>query len=217
MHRDEFLSRVETAIATSVLPDLPAVPEELPSVETDDLVDVFRASLLAVNGVFHGPMSRNGAPRSIAGIAAGHGCESFVAWDDLPVSGVASALTSAGLDRVGHDVPQEGRLEHQLDYLDLDLGITGSIAGLAESGSVVLSHGPGRPRMASLIPEVHVALVEVRSLYWTLSHWAQGYPEAVNETANLVLVTGPSRTGDIEQTLNLGVHGPRHLHVVMVR
>ena len=202
---------------TASLPEPPVVAESLPELEPEDLTALFRERLQLVDGVVHGPVSRHGAPVVVAGIAAGHGCESFMAWDDLPSPGVASELTSEGLTRISHDVPGAGRSEHQMQYMPLALGVTGALAGLADSGSLILSHGEGRPRMASLIPEVHVALLEVTELDRTLSHWAHRRPALVADTANLVIVTGPSRTGDIEQQLNLGVHGPRHLHVVLVR
>ena len=71
--------------------------------------------------------------------------------------------------------------------------------------------------MASLVPEIHVALLETKLLNRTLAHWSSKHSDVVAETANLVLVTGPSRTGDMELQLNLGVHGPRHLHVVLIK
>ena len=217
MEADKFLSRVARAVETAELPQPPSVPEALPESDADELVDLFRQRLLAVHGVFHGPMGKHAVARAIVGIASGHGVRSFISWDDLPVSGIASALTASGLERVSHRMEESNRRDHQLGYAELDLGITGAIAGLAESGSVALSHGPGRPRMASLVPEIHVAVLNERDLFWTLSEWAHTHPQAAGETANLVLVTGPSRTGDIEQVLNLGVHGPRHVHVVMIR
>jgi L-lactate dehydrogenase complex protein LldG len=64
---------------------------------------------------------------------------------------------------------------------------------------------------------IHVALVRAESIFRSLAQWADEVPDAVVETANLVIVTGPSRTGDIEQHLNLGVHGPKHLHVVLIK
>lgn len=217
MDRDAFLARVGQAAMTAVLPESPSVPERLPDVEVEDLVTLFRERAQAVDGVVHGPVGRHGAPVVVSGIAAGHGCQTFMAWDELPSPGVASALTAEGLERIPHDVPNGDRLSHQLGYLPLTLGVTGALAGLADSGSLVLSHGPGRPRMASLVPEVHVALLEVASIDQMLAHWAHKHPEAVSDTANLVMVTGPSRTGDIEQALNLGVHGPRHVHIVLIR
>lgn len=217
MERDSFLTRVGQASLVTRLPDPPQVPRDLPELEDVDLVDLFRSRVQAVNGVIHGPVTRHGAPRAVAGIATGHDAKSFMAWDDLPASGVASALQTAGMERVDHYVPREERLEHNLTSVDLDVGVTGADAALAESGTLVLAHGEGRPRMASLAPEIHIALLEVSLIERTLAHWAHENPRLAGETTNLVFVSGPSRTGDIEQQLNLGVHGPRHLHVVMIK
>lgn len=199
----------------ATLPRPPDVSERLPDLDPVDLVGLFRARAQEESVVVHGPVGRHGVPRAVAGIAAGHACQTYMAWDDLPAPGVTSALT--GVERVEHRVPEDGRIPHQLAYQTLDLGVTGADAGLAESGSLVLLHGEGRPRMASLIPEVHVALLDVGLIERTLVHWAHRYPATVLESANMVFVTGPSRTGDIEQQLRLGVHGPRHVHVVMFR
>ena len=217
MDRDTFLASVGQSAMAASLPDSPDVPERLPDMDPMDLQSLFRERAQDIDAVVHGPVGRHGVPRAVAGIASGHQCRSFMAWEDLVVSGVASALTAAGLSRVSDEVPIEGRLDHQLAYHDLDLGVTGAVAGLAESGSVVLSHGRGRSRMASLVPDVHIALLEITVLERTLAHWAHKRPEAAEDTTNLVIVSGPSRTGDIEQQLNLGVHGPRHMHIVMIK
>lgn len=217
MERDRFLDRVSQATLHSRLPDPPRAGIDLPELAAVDLVALFRARAQEVSAVVHGPVSRHGVPRAVVGIAAGHEASTFLAWDDLPASGVSSALQAAGMERLDHEVGEEGRLERNLSYLGVDVGITGATAGLAESGSVVLVHGAGRPRMASIAPEIHIALLEVERIDRTLAHWAHEYPHFAADTTNLVLVTGPSRTGDIEQQLNLGVHGPRHVHVVMIR
>ena len=215
--RDLFISRVGKAAMSARLPDAPKVESDLPTLVPQDLVNLFRERAQKVDAVVHGPVSAHGAPKTVAGIASGHGAGTFMSWDSLPAPGVVSALASSGLDRVSHDVPEDERIEHQLGYYDLDLGITGAQAGLAESGSIVLLHGEGRPRMASLAPRVHVALLDISFMHRTLAHWAAQRPGLVGETANLVVVTGPSRTGDIEQQLNLGVHGPRNVHIVLIK
>lgn len=217
MDRDLFLGRVGKAAMTAKLPESPRVKAELPTMEPQDLVALFRERAQKVDAVVHGPMSAHAVPKTVVGIASGHESRSFMSWDTLPAAGVVSALASTGLERVSHDVPEDGRTDHLLGYYDLDLGITGAVAGLAESGSVVLLHGEGRPRMASLVPRIHVALLDISVMHRTLTHWVSRHPELVGETANLVVVTGPSRTGDIEQQLNLGVHGPRNVHVVMIK
>lgn len=216
MDRDAFMSRVGRSAMRGSLPPPPLVAERLPDLPAEDLVSLFRDRAQQVDAVVHGPVSRHGAPKAVVGIAAGHGCRSFLAWDDLPSPGVPGALTSAGVERVEHHVPGDGRAEHLLGYRDVDLGVTGADAGLAESGSIVLSHGSGRARMASLIPEVHVAILHVGLIERTISHFAHRHSDWVSDTTNLVVISGPSRTGDIELQLNLGVHGPRHLHVVLI-
>lgn len=215
MEREAFLSRVGRASMTAELPSSPAVPAELPDYPPADLVALFRNRAQAVNAVVHGPVSRHGAPVTIAGIVTGHGARTFVSWDSLPASGVPGALTAQGLRRLEFGLTHEDR--DLSAFTSLDVGVTGSTAGLAESGSLVLEHGPGRPRLASLLPEIHVALIDVDTISTTLAHWASKNPETAAKTTNLVIITGPSRTGDIEQQLNLGVHGPRHVHIVLVR
>jgi L-lactate dehydrogenase complex protein LldG len=215
--RDSFLTRVGRASLTSQLPESPPVSADLPELPPADLLALFRSRSQTVNSVVHGPVTRHGVPRAVIGIVTGHNATSFMAWDELPAPGVTSALQAAGVERVDHFVPSGSRIEHNLGYRDVDVGITGAEVALAESGSIVLVHGEGRPRMASLVPDVHIVLLEIGRLDRTLAHWAQQNPTLVTETTNLVLVTGPSRTGDIEQQLNLGVHGPRHVHIVMIK
>lgn len=216
MDRDAFLSRVASGVIKAELPPDPQVPTDLPVLESVDLLELFRSRSQSVNAVVHGPVTRHSAPRAVVGIAGGHNINSFIAWDELPVPGVSAALASQGWDRVVAD-PEASPRDQAAALAGADLGVTGASIGLAESGSVVLSHGPGSGRLISLLPEVHVVLLHVDAIHRTLAHWAQEYPEEVEATANLVIVTGPSRTGDIELQLNLGVHGPKHVHVVLIK
>ena len=97
------------------------------------------------------------------------------------------------------------------------IGITGCYAAIAETGTLVFLTGAQSPSASFLLPETHVAIVRVDQIVpgmeeafarIRIEHGA--LPRAVN------LVSGPSRTGDIEQTIVLGAHGPRRLHVVLV-
>ena len=93
------------------------------------------------------------------------------------------------------------------------VGLSSADAALAATGSLIISSGPGRSRLATLLPPVHVALVPALRLTADIFTWAaarQGdYP------ANLTLVSGPSKTADIEQTLAVGVHGPKRLVAIL--
>ena len=70
--------------------------------------------------------------------------------------------------------------------------------------------------MASVIPLVHIAVLPASRIYRSLTDYLVAEPGVVDQGANVVAITGPSRTADIEQELNLGVHGPGHLHVIVV-
>jgi L-lactate dehydrogenase complex protein LldF len=94
------------------------------------------------------------------------------------------------------------------------VGVTGALAGIAETGSLLLVSGAGQTLTASLLPEIHVAVLKMSRLVPTLAD-ALRRPEVRTAPAG-VIITGPSRTADIEMTLTIGVHGPGELHVFLV-
>ena len=102
-----------------------------------------------------------------------------------------------------------------------DLGITGVDYAIAETGTCVLVPRPGVSRVVSLLPPIHVAIVEPDQVYESLDDlfalrrlaFLQGRG---NMGSYLSLISGPSRTGDIEQTIVVGVHGPVEVHMVIM-
>lgn len=107
-----------------------------------------------------------------------------------------------------------------------DVALSSADAALAETGTLVVSSGPTRSRLATLLPPLHVALLPTSRLTTDLFTWiverAGGTPAGQQEEtvtgrlpANLTLISGPSKTADIEQTLSIGVHGPKRLIVIL--
>jgi L-lactate dehydrogenase complex protein LldG len=92
--------------------------------------------------------------------------------------------------------------------------LTGALAGVAETGTLVLPSGAGRPQTASLLPEVHIAILKAEDIYETLQEVLE--LREVHQASVVDLISGPSRTADIEMTLTIGVHGPREVHVFCV-
>jgi L-lactate dehydrogenase complex protein LldG len=215
VERDAFLAQVRAARAAALLPPHPTDDPGLlvPDLELGDLADMFTARLQEAEGVVHRMPDVRNASAQVQEIARQYDVQTFMSWDGL--AEVDGALTAAGLQRIDGTVPAGDRLAHQSGYSELDLGITGAEAGFAESGTMVLRSGPGRPRMASLIPLVHVALLRVGDLHRSLSHWAEANARGIADAANVVFITGPSKTGDIEQHINVGVHGPRYVHILL--
>jgi L-lactate utilization protein LutC len=130
--------------------------------------------------------------------------------------GLAEALTAAGLT-ILTQAPETARSDsHRRTLATADVGLTGAAAGLAETGSIVVTSGPGRGRLASLLPPVHVALVRRSSIVGSLPELLNARPDLITAGANFVCITGPSRTADIEHVLARGVHGPKDVHVILV-
>lgn len=90
-----------------------------------------------------------------------------------------------------------------------DVGISGVRVALAETGSVLVDSGVGRSRLATLLPPVHVALVPTSLLTSDIFTWTANRGADWRPPANMVFVSGPSKSADIEQTLAVGVHGPK--------
>ena len=218
MEREAFLSRVRSAIDPTKLPDAmetdpgPLVPD-LPLVDPSER---FADALKAVSGTLH----VGEGLAAIDDIVERYGPGRFLAWDEqeLSITGGAQRFLDAGCDLTDGTVPSsaQGRLAHQQEYFDVKYGLTGAEAAFAETGSVVLRSGSGRPRMASLIPLIHVVLLPVDRIYRSPMHWLVEPESDAAGAANVVYITGPSRTADIEQKLTLGVHGPRELHIILV-
>jgi L-lactate dehydrogenase complex protein LldG len=98
------------------------------------------------------------------------------------------------------------------------VGLSHAFAGIAETGTLALVSGPDNPTTLNFLPETHIVVVEASSIvgdyetFWTNLRAAYG-EGAMPRTVNFI--TGPSRSADIEQTLLLGAHGPRALHIVI--
>jgi L-lactate dehydrogenase complex protein LldG len=93
-------------------------------------------------------------------------------------------------------------------------GISEALYGLADTGSVVLAASKDEPRSRSLLPAVHVSLLREDRILGGLEELFEAV--SGNLPSALAIVTGPSRSADIEQRLTVGVHGPGEVHVVLL-
>jgi L-lactate dehydrogenase complex protein LldG len=179
----------------------------------------FRAALESLAGVVHEAGSVSEIADIVHGLAQRLGTTSLLAWTDeaMGIPGLTDALAVRGLKAVVPDIPQTGasREARLAELAALPLGLTGADAGLAETGSVVVATGPGRSRMASLLVPVHVAVLRVDRLVNDVAVLLATRGDLVAAGSNLVCITGPSRTADIEHTLSRGVHGPGEVHVIL--
>ncbi len=97
------------------------------------------------------------------------------------------------------------------------VSVTGALCGIAETGTLMMASGPEHPTTLNFMPETHVVVLRADQM---VGAYEEGFDlmrargSTLPRTVNLI--TGPSRTGDIEQKIELGAHGPRRLHIVIV-
>ncbi len=97
-----------------------------------------------------------------------------------------------------------------------DIGITSADYALAATGTLVMLAGPSNPRLVSLLPPAHIAVLPVSSILSDMDELMLTLPDPASLSSSMVFITGPSRTADIEQMLVRGVHGPGEIHAILV-
>ena len=118
------------------------------------------------------------------------------------------------IERFAENARAAGFLVHRSAAPEIPgAGVSRALCGLADTGSVVLAASSEEPRARSLLPDVHVSLLREADV---LPDLAALFAQLGGELPSaLAIVTGPSRSGDIEQKLVVGVHGPGEVHVVL--
>lgn len=158
---------------------------------------------------------------SAKGVRLQTGQEKLVlAWepDALPLDHLAESLADMGLNLFTPASLTDKQSREEARHIRY--GLTGVEAAFASTGSMLVATGPGAFRSASLLPLRHIALIPLTRLYSTLEAWLaerrdDNLDRYVRSHPNLTLITGPSKSGDIEMNLTLGVHGPKFVHAIL--
>jgi L-lactate dehydrogenase complex protein LldG len=176
------------------------------------LVETFKQQLESVGGhciVVSDESELTTALKHVVGEIEANGLETRrVALSDSPLLGVIMR----DLEAQGHEIAVTPPAS---DLFQFDIGITSAQAAIAETGTLVLEQARERNRLVSLLPPVHIAIVNAGDICATMS---EAITRARNESATssaITFITGPSRTADIELTLTIGVHGPKELYVIV--
>jgi L-lactate dehydrogenase complex protein LldG len=183
------------------LPD-PPVPQSSIHQTPEQLISQFREELETLGGKFVHCVEPE-LPARILALLGEWDVHTVMTWEDphLP-EGLVDALREQGID-----------VQHKPDP-EIRVGITGSTAGIAETGTLVVTSGKGKHQSTSLLPEIHIAILHAADLQKNLEK-ALSLPK-VRDAAAVSLISGPSKTADIEMTLTIGVHGPGEVIVFLI-
>ena len=114
-------------------------------------------------------------------------------------------------------VPYEGDIgAFKEDLFQIDAAITSTVGGIAETGAIILWPDAKEPRLMSLVPPIHIAVLEADKIFNSFDEVMQAQKWPQKMPTNAILISGPSKTADIELTLAFGVHGPKELIVLIL-
>lgn len=196
-----------------------------PFVASDlDLVEQFRSELEALRAHVHVCDNPADAVEQVLALLEQAGARNALAWapEQLPLPGLVEALAATGVTLADGQVLGADRAALYAELEPAPAGISGVDAAIAESGTMLVVSGQGRGRLASLIAPMHIALLPeeciVRTLPDAFDRLSNTFGAGLfRDRSNVTLITGPSRTADIELSLTLGVHGPREIHAVVIK
>jgi len=201
--REAILGRVRQAQRTGRIPAAQSVPAaERRSASPDACLARFLAELSALGVGYFVEPSAEAVRERVRAIVGGR---RVFSWDgDRLPYGVGDVLPGAV---TGSD-PRDWQAA-------AEIGVTGCDGAIAETGSLVMLSGAGKPRAASLLPPEHLAIVRRAEVRFSMAEIFDERAADIAAAANCTFITGPSRTADIELTLTLGVHGPGKVVVIV--
>lgn len=216
--RERILTRLRAKNAVMPLYRNPLAPDETDWLKQqppiDDLAARFTAEQQAVGGEVRAFDHWDALAAVLPVWLQQHQVRSVITGTEPRLAPLTESLQKhGGFTLRTYDRPLE---EQKEDLFQTDCGITTSRGGIAETGSVILVPTPEEPRLLSLSVSVHLVVVEKDKLLSSLSEFVRTGEYQEKVPTNLVLVSGASRTADIELILVVGVHGPRIFLVAVV-
>ena len=240
--RERFLDRMRAAVrawsqpavhhAAATTPSLgeptPTRPAAAPTTVSDgDQVALFCAMLTAAGGHAHRVVTTDAAVQTALDLAQARGVRQVVLTRHPELVRFPLAFVTAGVTVtvVGFapgetPTPQQRAVQREI-MARADLVISGADYAIAETGTIGMVAGPHNPRTATLLPPVHIAILDPVNLVPSMADLVARFKsehlrDGRLDISSLTFITGPSRTGDIEQTLSVGVHGPGEVHVIVL-
>jgi len=215
--RERIFAKLRPAVAAGEFnvpsPELPPRPEWTQTEKVEKLKTLMEAVRSEVHAV-----KAEAWTDALKALARRRGFKTMLYAPGTPVGDAVKQAWSEGSGGLPALRTYEGTIENYKDTLfhDTDVGITSTLGGIAETGALILWPDAAEPRLMSLIPPIHIAVLEADKIYGTFAEAMEtmAWPERM--PTNALLISGPSKTADIEMTLAFGVHGPKELIVFIL-
>jgi len=214
--RGAFVARLRARLAGDIppnpahpmIPPLDGVPLVRSSrLDPDDLVGSFVRNATAVRAVVHEIDGDAVPPELVDAVIERYAVRRAVVTPEADVDAVAARLTDRGVDVSGVSVAASAVAE---------LGVTSAVAAIATTGTLVQDSTIAGGRSASLLPPAHLCVLPASRIVASSADVLRGLGDGRDLPSNIVLITGPSRSGDIEQIMTLGVHGPLAVEIAVL-
>ena len=214
--RENILRKLAAAVADrpAPIPETGALP--IPALCQAEKIEQLKHFMEAVRGEVH-VVRKDGWVAGLQDLLRPRALKTLLYGPATPLGKTLAAgwpPRDPGLPRL---VPSAAAVEDfKSELFQVDAGITSTLGAIAENGALILWPTPQEPRLISLVPPIHIALVDAHNIYCnfadalTAGNWKAGMP------TNALLISGPSKTADIELTLAFGVHGPRQVLVLVL-
>jgi L-lactate dehydrogenase complex protein LldG len=208
--RTAVLDRIRSALGRKpgqAPPPLPATILRTRNLTTLERVELFVQQFEKLNGKPVRVRSRVEAAAAVRDLMNGH----------MAVASNAPFLSECGIANLaGVQTGFTSREELRAACATADFGITSADYALADTGTFVMIASPQEARLVSLLPPVHIGVIPADRLLPNLDELFTRVPQPAGRSSSMVLITGPSRTADIEQILVRGVRGPGEIYAVIV-
>ena len=175
----------------------------------EEIIDLFKKMAKEAHATVVNVISNRDVPNAVA---------EYLAQNNLPSDIVMSSDKNMNV-YPWESIPLLNISRRKPENLD-KVSVTGADMGFAETGTLMLTSSSDRPSTLNFLPDHHIVVIEsskIRGAYeegWDHLRTDKTFEGVMPRTVNLI--TGPSRTGDVEQTMQLGAHGPRQLHIILV-
>jgi L-lactate dehydrogenase complex protein LldG len=213
--RERIFARLHAAGAeTTHVPEADAPRAE--PLNSRERIDRLTQLMTAMRTEVH-TVDRSGWADRLSALAKEKGWKHLLYGPQSPIGGDIEKSWQAG----GKDLPELVAYTQDVEtfkerlFSSIDAGVTSTVGAIAETGAVILWPTPAEPRLMSLVPPVHIAVVDADDIYGSFAETMAAGGWAGKMPTNALLISGPSKTADIEFTLVFGVHGPKEMVVII--